>query len=115
MAIFFRSCSFAAERRKVPLDEMSKHTEEVSTCIAANSTAQHDADLAQRMTSSKTGLLVRAPAYVTEELATHLDIFTCVTAPLSRFYSHRTAEERRRQKDWQKTSRCLQINAGSCC
>ena len=77
---------------RVPLEDMAKHTEELSTSIASSSTAQHDADLAQRMTTSKTGLIQRAPAYLTEELATHLDIITCVTAPLAMFYSHRTAE-----------------------
>ena len=36
--------------------------------FAAQSTSMHDSEIAQKMTSSKTGLLARAPTYITPEL-----------------------------------------------
>ena len=74
------------------LEELAGTSEQLSVEIASNSTAQHDAELAQRMTTSKTGLVQRAPHYITESLCLHLDIFSCVTRPLGKYYSFRTSE-----------------------
>ena len=56
-----------------------------------------ESEIAQKMTSSKTGLLARAPTYITTELCLHLDIFCCVTRPLSHLHGFQAAEARTNQ------------------
>ena len=74
------------------LREMSGKSDELLADIQASATAQHDSELAAKLTDNKRGLLQRAPGYVNMEVATHLEIFTCVSKPLTKFHSYRASQ-----------------------
>ena len=77
---------------KPVLEEMSGDTDHLVAEVLAATTAQHDAELAEKLTSSKSGLIHRAPGYITPALFRHLDIFCSVSHPLCKYYSYRTGE-----------------------
>ena len=84
---------------KVILSEMGNgDTSEMIDDFAAKSTSMHDTEIAEKMTKSKTGLLARAPSYITRDLCLHLDIFCSVTRPLSNLHGYCAAEVRAHQK-----------------
>ena len=80
---------------KLILTEMgSSGGADMMAFVAASSTSMHDTEIAQKMTSSKTGLLARAPTYITQDVCLHLNRFCCVTRPLSKWHGYRAAEVR---------------------
>ena len=77
---------------KYLLEEMRKSSDKIATDLTTNSTAMIDAELAASMTTSKTGLLHRAPDYIGPRLIQHIQTYVACTKPLSRYHKHRVAE-----------------------
>ena len=55
-------------------------------------TSMYDSELAAKMTTSKTGLLARAPAYITRDLCWSMDVYCSVMRPLAKLHRFRTSE-----------------------
>jgi len=60
--------------------------------VEANTTAMLDAELAGRMTTSRSGLIARAPTYITQELCDVMDMFNIATGPARAEYKFRAED-----------------------
>ena len=57
--------------------------------VEAQSTQMWDAELAEKLTTSKDGLIVRAPGYITQSLIDVMDMFVAVAQPFRNYSKHR--------------------------
>jgi len=67
-------------------------TEIADAAVDYESTAMLDAQVARTMTTSKKGLLARAPTYVTWKLIDTMDLFCLITQPSRAEYTFRTTQ-----------------------
>lgn len=75
--------------REVLLHMDPKETQKL---VEAASTQLLDAELAEKLTTDKGGLIARAPTYITEEMIDTLDSFVSVTEPLRQLYKKRATD-----------------------
>ena len=74
---------------------------------AQDTTAMLDAALATKMTTSKTGLLARAPSYITQDLCDGMDMFNHITSAGREMYQYRTTKVKTPIAGLQNSSRLL--------
>lgn len=70
---------------------LEMNPQQVQKEIQSNSTAMYDSELASRMSSGSSGLLARAPTYITQELIDVLDMFNLATTATRSLYSFRAS------------------------
>ena len=66
---------------------LSMDPQEAQKHVASASTQMVDAELAEKLTTDKGGLVVRAPSYITQNLIDSMDMFAAVTDPLKTYSS----------------------------
>ena len=60
--------------------------------IEAQSTQMWDTELAEKLTTSKDGLIIRSPTYITQNLIDIMDMFTDVSLPFRKYRDHGSAK-----------------------
>ena len=75
--------------------------------VQKSTTAMLDVEAATQMTTSKTGLLVRAPSYITQGLVDDMEMFNIATASARDMYKFRTTKVKTPQDHLEHTLRLV--------